>query len=185
MDLGRLRKGEWLAAAASVALLVVSFLPWFGWQDLPADAGAAPAIAVIGDSATAWQAFAVWDVVLAAFAAMGLALAALPATRRSPAGPIAAAVLTTAVGIVLSVLLLLRVVFPPGPNELIEPRYGAWLGLLCTVGIAAGAWIAMADERTDAAEPAFVPAQPVPPEVAPAGSVVADGRVPSADDDRD
>jgi len=175
MDVGRLRKGEWLVAAASVALLVVMFLPWFG-EDSPAGGGA---------RSSAWQAFAVWDVVLAAFAAMGLGLVALAASRRAPAAPVATAVLTTGVGIVLCAVLLLRLLFPPGPNELVELSYGAWLGLLCTIGIAAGAWIAMADERTDAAEPPFVPAQPVPPEVAPAGSVVADGRVPSADDDRD
>lgn len=179
MDLGRLRKGEWLTAVASIALLVTMFLPWFG-ADLPGGSVAVPDV-----TATAWQAHTVFDVVLALIAAMGLGVAALAALRRVPAAPVAAAVITAGTAILLAPILLLRIVFPPGPNALIEPRFGAWLGLLCVVGIAAGAWLTMGDERTDAADPPFVPAQPVPPEVAPVGSVVAEGRDPGADDERD
>ena len=170
MDLGKLRKGEWLTALASVALLVVTFLPWF---------------AAAGATATAWEAFSVWDIVLALLAAMGLGAAVLAAGRRAPAAPIAAAVLTTGAAILLAPVLLLRIVFSPGPNALVDPRYGAWLGLLCVIGIAAGAWLTLGDERTEAIEPPFIPAQPPPPEVAAAGSVVAEGRAPGADDERD
>jgi len=179
VDLGRLRKGEWLTLAASVGLLAATFAPWFG-ADLPAGSFAVPDVAL-----TAWQAFSLWDLLLALLAAMGLSVALLAAVRRAPAGPLAAVVLTTGAAILLGPVLLLRIVFPPGPNALVEPRYGAWLGLLTVAGIAAGAWLAMGDERTETVDPPFVPAQPTPPEVAPAGSVVAEGRVPSADDDRD
>lgn len=182
MDLGRLRKGEWLAAVASIALLGVMFLPWFG-LDGQVVFGALDRL--LSTDATAWQAFTIWDVVLATFAAMGLGLVALAATRRAPAAPVAAVVITTGTGIVLSVALLFRIVFPPGPNALVELRYGAWLGLLCVIGVAAGAWLALGDERTEAADPPFIPAQPVPPEAARAGSMVAEGRAPEADDDRD
>ncbi len=179
MEPGRLRRGEWLVLAASVALLVVTFLPWYG-GDLP------PANPPLADvTATAWQAHTIVDVVLALLALLGLALAGLTAVRRAPAAPVGAAVVTTATALLLLPVLVLRILFPPGPNELIEPRHGAILGLLCVVGIAAGAWLTMADERTDAVEPPFIPAQPAPPEVAPAGSVVAEGREPAADDERD
>lgn len=180
MEPGRLRRGEWLVAAASVALLAVTFLPWYG-ADLPES----NVRGVADVTATAWQAHTIVDVVLALLAGLGLGLAALTALRRAPAAPVAASVLTTAAALLLLPVLVLRVLFPPGPNELIEPRYGALLGLLCVAAIAAGAWKAMGDERTDAIEPPFVPAQPPPPEVAPAGSVVAEGREPGPGDLRD
>lgn len=183
MDLGRLRKGEWLAAAASVALLGVMFLPWFGLEG-PAFS-ALDRLPAEGRSVSAWQAFTIWDFVLAALAALGLATAALAAMRSAPAAPIAAVVVTSGVAILLAPALLMRILFPPGPNALVEPRYGAWLGLLCVFGIGAGAWLAMGDERTDATERPFIEPQPAPPEAAPAGSVVAEGRPPEADDLRD
>lgn len=168
MDIGKLRLGEWLAAVSAAALLVVTFLVWFG-----RDGGA---------SQTAWQAFAVLDLVLVVFAVLGVGVAVLAASRRSPAAPVAAAVVTAAVGIVLTIVLLFRLAFPPGPNELVELRYGAVLGLLCVIGVTAGAWYVMRDERTDAIEPPFIPAQPVPPATAPAGSRVAEGRAPEPED---
>jgi len=151
VELSRLRPGELLAAAGGVALLGVMFLEWYELQG----AGGIRSIGL-----TAWQAFGLLDVILAIAAIAAIALAAVTAARRSPAVPVAAGVVTSTLGIVATVLLLYRIVNQPGPNAFVEVKLGAFLGFLCTLALAAGAWSSMRDER-------WAPA-PVEPDVHPA-----------------
>ena len=72
MDLRRLRAGEWIAGGAGVALLVALFLPWYGPGDV-----------------TAWEAFDVIDVLLAALALGAIALVPITASQRTPSMAIA------------------------------------------------------------------------------------------------
>ena len=137
--MSRLRKGEWLALAAAVALVVLLFLPWFdgriGWTSL---GWLMIALLVLCIAGAAWIALTTIDNVL---------------TRIMPA-----LVITTAVSAVTLVILILRVAaFPPGDTEV-----DAYLGILATAAIFAGAGIALADERTDAPESAFTPPAPRP-----------------------
>ena len=164
MDLGRLRTGEWLTAAASVALLVVLFVPWYG---RPADADA-------------WQSFSVVDLLLALTAVLGLTLAATTATQRAPAIPVAFGSIATAAAIVSFVVVLYRLLDQPGANDVVELRAGAYLGLLAVFGVGAGGWWSMGDERTETETRPLVPAQPAPPATAAEGSVVARGVAPEA-----
>jgi hypothetical protein len=46
------------------------------------------------------------------------------------------------------VMVLLRMVFQPGPNEFIELRFGIWLALISSAVIAYGGWEAMKEEGT-------------------------------------
>ncbi len=164
MELGRLRKGEWLAGIAGLALLIVMLL---GWYDRP-------------DVVNAWEAFSVLDLLLLLTALAGLAVAVLAAANRAPALPVASAVIAAGLGIVMTLVVLYRILNQPGPNDLVDVRPGAYLGLLAVLGVAAGGWLTMADERTDAVEAPHVPAQPAPPATAAEGSVVARGAVPDA-----
>ena len=63
-------------AVSGLGLLVVSFLPWYSVQ---------------GDNATAWQAFSVVDLVIAAAAIAGLSVGIAVLGRISVSYPVAAA----------------------------------------------------------------------------------------------
>lgn len=134
MNLVRLRAGEWLAAAAAVAIAVTLALPWYG-----ARAGE--------DTVTGFESFAVIDVLLLVVAAVGLTLAILQATRTSPALPVAFGVLTVTTGLIAVLLVLYRLINEPGPDDFIEVRAGAWLGLAAVVALTAGGWLSIANER--------------------------------------
>jgi hypothetical protein len=131
MDLRRLRSGEWIAALSGAALLVSLFLPWYG-------AGAE-------DDASGWQALAAVDIALALVAASGVALLLITASQRVPAVPIALSALVTLVGLIGVVLVLVRLADMPGGFE--RRELGIWLGLAGAVGIVAGGWLAMGEER--------------------------------------
>ncbi|MEA2193228.1 MAG: hypothetical protein QOI73_3349, partial [Solirubrobacteraceae bacterium] len=133
MNLGRLRGGELLAGLASAALLVVMFLPWFGDR-------------------SAWEAMAIARVVLVALVLCGLTVAVLTVTSRTVAMACSAAAVTVGVGALALLLVVYRVVVnEPGPNATVTVERGAYLGLLLVLGIVAGAWRTLADERTGAA----------------------------------
>ena len=140
--MSRLRKGEWLAVAGGAALLVLLFLPWFdgriGWTSLGWMMIILLGLSIAG---AAWIAVTTVDGVL---------------TRIMPA-----LVVTTTLSALTFLILLLRVLaFPPGHTET-----AAYLGLLATALIGAGAFVALADERTDAPESQDTPpaARPAPP----------------------
>ena len=158
-DLSRLRTGEKLAAAAAVLLFIDLFLSWYGVKiggGLDAFAQAAGA----DTSASAWTVFSLLDLVLLVVILVALAWAVLTATQRAPALPVAFSVIVTALGALATLLVLYRILNQPGPNEFVELQLGAFLGFVCTLALAAGAWQSMRDESW--------PAAPVEPEVHPA-----------------
>jgi hypothetical protein len=133
MDLRRLRVGEWALALSGVALLVSLFLPWYERGD---------------SSMSGWESFAVIDVLLAAVAAFALVAVVAAATQPTTALAISFESLSVIFGLVASVLALVRVLAVP---DLGAPGYGtaagAYLGLAGSVGLAAGALVAIRDER--------------------------------------
>ena len=179
MDVSRLRKGEWVAGLSGLALLILLFLPWYG-VDI-----AFGALDRLDLAVTAWEAFSVVDLLLLLTALAGLTVAAMAALQRAPALPVASAVIATGIAIVMVLVVLYRILNQPGPNELVGVRIGAYLGLLAVLGVAAGGWLTMGDERTDAAPAPLVPAQPAPDATAAEGSVVAREAVPDAAPQRD
>ncbi|MBI5107057.1 MAG: hypothetical protein HZB46_19105 [Solirubrobacterales bacterium] len=79
---------------------------------------------------------------------------------------------TPGLGILIVLVLLGRVLLQPGlgigaPNELVDIEPWAWLGVVLAACIPAGAWLALADERTDAPESRY---EPPPPRPVPGGS---------------
>jgi hypothetical protein len=147
VSVGRLRAGELLAGAGAVALLVALFLDWVG---------------PVGK--TGWDALG-WLVLAITAAAIALALWLVVATAlaRPVTQVVAADVLTSVVSAIAFVVLALRaLVFQPGPNAVVDLRYGAWIGLAGALAMTIGAWWSLADERTDAPESAYVPPAPRP-----------------------
>jgi len=134
VDVRRLRTGELLAGLAAAGLLVVMFLPWFGDR-------------------SAWDSMAIVRVVLVALVLGGLTIAVLTVTSRTVAMACSAASITIGVGVLALLLVLYRVgVNEPGSNDVVTVDLGAYLGLALVLGAIAGAWRALADERTEASE---------------------------------
>lgn len=158
MNLGRLRLGEWVAAAGGAVLLVSLFLPWWyrgGGVDPEHDV----------DGRTGFESFGVLDIVLVAIALLAIALAALQATQTNPAIPVGAAVLTVIFGALSALLVLYRIVNQPGRNELIEVLWTAWVGFAAAVAITAGGWESMRNERVRGLPPDLEPElRPPPPD---------------------
>ena len=145
MDLSRLRIGELLSGAAALALLVTLAFDWN--RD-------------VGGAESGWSSLGVVTLVLVLAAiAVAFALVFATVTKRPAAIPIGAAGITTAVGIVVLLVLALRVLL------LDDSLGGAYLGLLCMLLIPVGGWVTMADERTDApySAPPDLPVRPAPP----------------------
>ncbi|MGH2744083.1 MAG: hypothetical protein ACRDN8_16730 [Thermoleophilaceae bacterium] len=130
MDLRRLRAGEWMAAVSAAALLVSLFLPWYARG---------------GDDATAWEALAAIDVVLALVAASGIALLPITAAQRVPAVPLALSVFVTLAATIGLVLVLVGLANLPGAVD--GREWGLWLALAAAIGLIAGGALAMHDER--------------------------------------
>jgi hypothetical protein len=156
MDLTRLRLGEVLSGAAALALLTTLFFDW------NRDRGSA-AMGVSAGTESGWSSLGV-VMLLLLLVAIGLALALVFTTagKRPAAIPVGAAVLTTGVGIVMTIVLAIRVLF------LDDSLVAAYLGLLFMLLIPVGSWIALADERTDAPYSAApdLPRRPAPPAAA-------------------
>jgi len=160
VDLARLRAGELLAGAAGLLLLISLSLEWFS----TAQEAAVDEAETVELTATAWSQFAVTDLLFAVVGLLGIGVAVLAVVRRTPALPVATAVIATAAGILATLLWLYRVLLnQPGPNELVELEIGAWIGLLAILGVGGGGWLTLADERTSAsAPPTDVEVRPAP-----------------------
>jgi len=120
--------GELVGAVSGLGLLVASFLPWYS-------AG--------GEEATAWQAFSVVDLFLAAAALAGLSVGIVVLFRLSVSYPIAGCAVATLFGGIALVLVVIRLLSPPG--EGLDLEFGAWLGLLCAAGLTIGGYLGMQD----------------------------------------
>lgn len=154
MDLARLRFGDWVMGIGGLAVLVVMFLDWYGIGT--GDTG----FVLVGDieqggiRLTAWEAFAVNDVILALAALMALTAFVLTAVHPTAAVPLAISSLATLVALVALVLVALRLIWPPdivpGADALdldAARLTGAWLGLVATTALAGGCLASIRDER--------------------------------------
>ena len=151
--LGRLRTGEAIYLVAAILLFVLMFLDWYGVKGVTS---AEPLGGVVASSAggNAWQMLEVIPLflMLAIVVAVGGALLRLGGSGWKPAIPPGAAVCV--LGGLAALLILIRIVSPPGPGEVLEGAFETtlklpvFLALAAALGIAYGGWRAMADEGT-------------------------------------
>ena len=179
MDANRLRTGELIAGIAAVALFIVMFLPWFGFDLSGAAEDVAESFGVAVDvpdaNFNAWESFDFIDLVLMVTIIVAVGLAVATATRRDVSLPVAASALTAGLGILSTLLVLYRLLDTPGDAD---RKFGVFLGLILAAAIAYGGWRSMQDEGTsfgdqadrlqdrggnDDAPPPPPPAAPPPP----------------------
>ncbi|HZO61156.1 MAG TPA: hypothetical protein VFB51_15830 [Solirubrobacterales bacterium] len=179
MDFSKLRTGELVAAIGGLILLVAMFaLDWYeisGFGGLVEQFGEAVGVDT-GIKAWDGQGFfgTIANLVILAAALAAVTLAILTATARNVALPVAASAITAGLGIAAVAMVLLRMVFQPGPNEVVDLRFGILLALIGAAIVAYGGWRAMQEEgttfdqargqlRTTMATQDAPPAEPVAP----------------------
>lgn len=142
-DPSRVRRGELLAGAGAVLLLVFLLaLPWY------AAAGAT------GGSLTGWEALTSLRWLLVLTIAVALVLLFVQLTRRAPAIPVTMSTVVTVLGVISALALVYRVLINPHPHQ----QAGAYLGLFAAVLIAAGGYWSMRQEGISAKdEPSDIP----------------------------
>ncbi|HEY5052916.1 MAG TPA: hypothetical protein VII45_05845 [Solirubrobacterales bacterium] len=150
MDLNRLKYGETIAGASAILLFISMFFEWF---DVKGNLGNLLVRFVPFGGGNAWQTLEVIPIflVLAIAVALGSVLMRLAGFDWKPAVPANAAV--TVFGCLASLLILTRMVSPPGSRELpegflIEPtlKGGIFFALVASLGIVLGGFLAMRAE---------------------------------------
>ena len=122
-----------MAALFAVLLLVVLLvLPWFRSTGPGLDHA----------TITGWNSLRVLRWLILVAVACGLLLAYFQQTRRAPALPVVMSVIVTAVALVTTIALVIRL-----PTSAGTPQLGAYLGVVCAAGIGLGGFWSMRDEE--------------------------------------
>ncbi|MGH2953638.1 MAG: hypothetical protein ACRDK9_06400 [Solirubrobacterales bacterium] len=147
MDTSKLRTGELIAGVAAVALFIIMFLPWFGFDvgggDVAEDLGIATA--EVSADFNAWESFDFIDLVLLLTVIVAVGLAVATALSQTVSLPVAASALTAGLGILSTLLILYRIIDPPGDTD---REFWVFVGLVAAAAIAYGGWRSMQEEGT-------------------------------------
>jgi len=149
MELDRLSAGEKIAGVSAILLFVFMFFDWFGFEvsGVPAFSGT-----VEGGGGSAWDALDVIPIflVLAVIAAVGVVVVRLTDADLEP--PVSLNTIVAVLGALAVLLILYRIVDPPGGGSYggvpvdTTLKVSIFLGLLSAVGIAYGGYSAMREE---------------------------------------
>lgn len=145
MKTRKLSRGVLIAVVSALVLLIVmTFFDWFGSSGTSVDLP--PEFLGLRDVGfNAFQSFSVIDLVLLLTAIVAIGAGLIGVTSRSVNSPVVIEAVTCSMGILAVVLILFRIVDPPGD---LNREVGVYLGLIASFGIAFGGWKAMADEGT-------------------------------------
>jgi hypothetical protein len=152
VDLHRLRAVDWFTGLFGAALIGLLWAPWYSQATRVVfiSGGGRPRFTAFShfESVNAWQALSVNDVIFLVVGLMAIGVAVATATQSTPAIPITSAVFTTLGGLLVTVLALYRLAFPPdlGPGPT-HREIGVWLGVVAAIGLTVSAALTMRDER--------------------------------------
>ena len=122
--------GRIVIALGALLLLVSLFLDWYGFGRGPD-----------GEGSSAWTAFELVDLILAALALAAIAAAAEPFVRSAPRLPERTGAIAGPVALLLVAVSLIN--SPPAAQGFdSDIEIGAWLGLAGAAGMCAGALLA-------------------------------------------
>lgn len=145
MDLKSVNLGQRIAAGGGVLLFVFLFVGWYTVGGTIGDIAGRLGVDV---SMSGWEAHTVlrWLLLLTIVAAVGLAV--LSAMKR-PIAELPGSAIVAGLGIVATAITAFRMfVDQPGPDKLIDLKFGAWFGLIGLVAITVGGWMSMHEEGT-------------------------------------
>jgi len=154
----RLRRGEVVAGVSAIVLLALMLLtPWYGLRGaggrLAASAGLSSDVTVDGFNGLTTVR---WLMLVTIVSALGLSW--LQATRRAPALPVSFSVIVTVLGLLTTLALIYRVLINvPGPDALIQSRFGAYLGLAAAAALTYGAFRSLREESVPDGSEAGIP----------------------------
>jgi hypothetical protein len=158
VDTSKLTLGDQIAAASGIALIIALFLPWYG---VDVNVGGFSA----SESANAWEALSFIDILLFLIGLVAIGVPVAKATDSLPAevpGPL----LVLAAGGLGVLLVLFRLIDLPTPDGGggvdFGRKFGVFLGLIATAGIAYAGWRAN-EEAPAPSTPAAAPPPPAPP----------------------
>ena len=152
MDIRRVSRGEAIAAAGGLALLVLMFLPWFGGS-LSSGLGAP----VKADVRTGWEAFGgLFDFLIAALAATPMAIAGGRVLGKLAPLPLERDRLMMGAGALLFLIVAVRVLDAPDLIDVPIPnlefdtsrKTAAFLALGAAATIAYGGYLQRASTRS-------------------------------------
>lgn len=150
----RLRAGEAIALVAAILLFILMFFDWYGAKATTSSESLGGVVSGSGGG-SAWDTLEVIPLflMLAIVVTVGAAILRLSGSDWKPAIPPAAAICV--LGILASILILIRIIDPPGPlGALSELAYEStlkpaiFIALAAALGIAYGGWRAMGEEGT-------------------------------------
>lgn len=147
MDADRLSTGEKIAGASAVLLFIFMFFDWF---KVDIDGGEGLFSVSVGGSA--WDALDVIPIILmlAVIAAVAVAIIRLTDAIFEP--PISLNAIVAILGGISVLLILYRIIDPPGAGDVpgvdVSPALGIFLGLIAGAGITYGGYRAMQEEGT-------------------------------------
>lgn len=150
MEADKLSTGEKIAAVSAILLFVFMFFDWFGVEvsGVPGFSGD-----VAGGGGSAWDALDVIPLFLMLAVVAAIAVAVIRLTDADLELPISLNAIVAALGGLAVLLILYRIVDPPGGGSGFEGvevdttlKLGIFLALLAAAGIAYGGYSAMREE---------------------------------------
>jgi hypothetical protein len=142
----RLRQGALIAAGSAVALGIVMFaMAWYGVDEIP---GRVAARMPLNYAVNAWHALSLirWLMLLTIVVAIGSVL--LHGSQRAHGAKTDTGAVVAGLGALTAAALVVRVLIDlPSANSVVDQKLGAYIGLLCAVGIALGGYEQMLEER--------------------------------------
>jgi hypothetical protein len=140
-----------IAGISGLALFIFMFFSWFGVPEAEIVTPAGGIEFDVGEvsgadtTVNAWDAFDFIWVVLLITAVVAAGLAVMTAMGSSINLPVAASALTTGLGALSTLLILYRIIDPPGE---LDREIGVFLGLIAAAGVTIGGWLSMQEEGT-------------------------------------
>jgi hypothetical protein len=149
MDLDKLSSGEKIAGVSSIVLFIFMFFDWF---TVEVTGGNGLLTATVSGGGSAWDALDWIPIVLVItiLAALGVATLRLIESQYEP--PAAANSIVAILGAISFILILYRIIDPPGAGSVsglsidVSPAFGIFVSLVAAAGIAYGGYKAMQEE---------------------------------------
>jgi hypothetical protein len=142
----RIRVGALVSAVSALALLVILFtMEWYGVAGVPDPSAARPAVST---AESGWNGLTVTRWVLVATIVASIGAVVLHASQREHGNKTDTSLIVATLGAISSGLLIYRVLIVlPAGSRVIDQKLGAFLGLLCALGIAWGGYESIREQR--------------------------------------